>query len=59
MRRARLADTIIMLLTIFGSILLLNLLIALMASTYENLKDRAKLEVNFARISHTLDLDNK
>ena len=39
--------------TMIGGILLLNLLIALMASTYERVREMGTKKVNFNRISHT------
>eukprot|EP01083_Nonionella_stella_P162243 532414_1 len=51
--RSRILEGLIILFSIFGGILLLNLLIALMASTYERVRELGTKKVNFNRIAHT------
>ena len=55
--RSNLAIGYIGLFSIFGTILLLNLLIAMMAESYETVKSRSKRELNKQRIDKTWDLD--
>ncbi|ETO30790.1 hypothetical protein RFI_06328, partial [Reticulomyxa filosa] len=53
--RSRLAQWVVALYSIVGTIILLNLLLALMASTYDALRERARIESNFSRFQDTID----
>ncbi|ETO06185.1 hypothetical protein RFI_31212, partial [Reticulomyxa filosa] len=57
--RANVAEWIILLYNAVGTIILLNLLIALLASTFEAFKERAKIETNFSRVQDTIDTARK
>ena len=57
--RSTLLIIFIVLFSIIGSVLLLNLLIALMASTYDAIKDNAQTEANFNVVSHTVELSQR
>ena len=56
--RSIMAQVIISLFAILGTILLLNLLIALMANTYNYYGWTSNIQVNFDRIQHTIQLNN-
>ncbi|ETO31843.1 transient receptor potential-gamma protein [Reticulomyxa filosa] len=53
--RSRLAQCVVALYSVVGTIILLNLLLALMASTYYAMKERARVESNFSRFQDTID----
>jgi hypothetical protein len=55
--RSNMAISLVLLFSVIGSILLLNLLIAMMASTYENVKEKSNSELNKQRIEKTYELD--
>eukprot|EP01084_Bolivina_argentea_P057973 105879_1 len=57
--RSIMVETCMVILSIFGTLLLMNLFIALLTITYESEKQNAKLKTNFARITHTIELDQK
>ena len=54
--RAQVVDMLILLFSVMGSILLLNLLIALMASTYERVRHNSYVRVNFYRSLNTHEI---
>eukprot|EP01084_Bolivina_argentea_P006952 13123_1 len=55
--RSNMLQTLLFIYSIFGTILLLNLLIAMMASSYETVKDKSLQEVNKQKIDTIYDLD--
>ena len=55
--RSNMLQTLLVFYSIFGTILLLNLLIAMMASSYESVKDRSVQELNREKIDTIYDLD--
>eukprot|EP01083_Nonionella_stella_P042856 115652_1 len=57
--RSIIVQTLMVLLSIFGTLLLMNLFIALLTITYESEKQNARLKTNFARITHTIELNNR
>ena len=57
--RSVLVETCMVFLSLFGTFILMNLFIALLTITYESAKQSNKLKTNFARITHTIELDRK
>ena len=55
--RSNMVLSLVLLFSVIGSILLLNLLIAMMASTYEAVKEKSNSELNKQRIEKTFELD--
>ncbi len=56
--RSSMLQSLIMLYSILGNILLLNLLIAMMAATFDRVQDQATQQLNFAKVATYYDLDN-
>ena len=54
--RSRFADLLITALSVFGNILMLNLLIAIMTSTYDRVRSKSTQQVNYLRINSTREL---
>lgn len=57
--RSRIVETLMLIFSIIGSILLLNILIALMASTYDRVRQRSYLKVNYIYVSLTYEIAHK
>ena len=57
--RSIMVETCMVFLSIFGTLLLMNLFIAMLTITYESQKQTNELKTNFARITHTIELDRK
>ncbi|ETO16910.1 hypothetical protein RFI_20427, partial [Reticulomyxa filosa] len=57
--RSRLAEGLLLLYAVLGTIMLLNLLIAMMATTFNSTTENAKIEMNFSRIKNTFELSHK
>ena len=57
--RARIAEGLLMLFILFGTILLLNLLIAVMANTFTLQQQQAQKELAFSRLETTYDLAHR
>eukprot|EP00484_Ammonia_sp_Unknown_P014069 CAMPEP_0197080372 /NCGR_PEP_ID=MMETSP1384-20130603/214092_1 /TAXON_ID=29189 /ORGANISM="Ammonia sp." /LENGTH=484 /DNA_ID=CAMNT_0042519255 /DNA_START=85 /DNA_END=1539 /DNA_ORIENTATION=- len=57
--RSRLVQTYVIFFSVLGSVLLLNLLIAMMASIYENRRQVTSKDVNFSRTEETYQLAHR
>ncbi|ETO14202.1 hypothetical protein RFI_23171, partial [Reticulomyxa filosa] len=56
--RSNLALSLIFFFSVFGTILLINLLIAMMTNTFESVKERSNTQLNKQRIETTFELDH-
>ncbi|ETO26696.1 hypothetical protein RFI_10438 [Reticulomyxa filosa] len=56
--RSNLVLFIIFFFSVFGTILLINLLIAMMANTFESVKEKSNSQLNKQRIETTIELDH-
>ena len=56
--RSNMLQSLIIMYSVLGNILLLNLLIAMMAATFDRVQDQATQQLNFAKIETYYDLDN-
>ena len=57
--RSRLTEGLVLIFVVFGTLLLLNLLIAVMSNTFNTQQSRAQKELAFSRLETTFDLANR
>eukprot|EP01084_Bolivina_argentea_P111712 199268_1 len=57
--RSRIVQLYVMIFSVLGTVLMLNLLIAMMSSTYEQIREGTAKQVNFARAEQTYSLAHR